>query len=67
MDYMDYCYVLSAVQTLIQTAPIHCRGSISDVKLIYWDRFCDFVTESDFTSLIDPLQSMGAVRINLFQ
>ncbi len=27
---MDYCDVLSAVWTLILTAPIHCRASISE-------------------------------------
>ncbi len=27
---VDYCDVLSAGWTLILTAPIHCRGSISE-------------------------------------
>ncbi len=27
---VDYCEVLSAVWTLILTAPIHCRASISE-------------------------------------
>ncbi len=27
---VDYCDVLSAVWTLILTAPIHCRGSIAE-------------------------------------
>ncbi len=28
--FMDYCDVLSAVWTLILTAPIYCRGSIGE-------------------------------------
>ncbi len=30
---MDYHDVVSAVWTLILTAPIHCRGSIGDLML----------------------------------
>ncbi len=29
-SYVDYCDVLSAVWTLILTAPIHCRDSVVD-------------------------------------
>ncbi len=30
LSLVDYCDVLSAVWTLILTAPIHCRGSIAE-------------------------------------
>ncbi len=46
---LDYCDVLSAVWTLILTAPIHCRGSIGEQ--VIFPIFPNFLMEKNSSTL----------------
>ncbi len=55
---VDYCDVLSAVWTLILTAPIHCRGSIGEQVMK-----C-YISPKIFWSWNELIYVLGGLRVS---